>query len=55
MKPANVYCPKCNYWLARRYAVKVEDGYLCKECYDMEQEIEEFEKAGEENFWKPRL
>jgi len=49
-KPANVYCPKCDSWLAERCAVKVEDGYLCNECFEEEQEIKEFEKVGEENF-----
>ncbi len=50
MKPANVQCEKCESWLARRDAIKTEDGYICKECYDEDQELLEFEKVGEENF-----
>ena len=32
-EPINVYCPKCNCWLARVNAVKVGEGYICISCY----------------------
>ncbi len=32
-EPSNVYCPKCECWLARVNAIKVKEGYVCKECY----------------------
>ncbi len=50
MLPNNIYCPKCDSWLDRREAVKVEEGYECKECNKAAQEIKEFERVGDENF-----
>lgn len=32
--PINIHCPKCNCFLARINAVKINDGYLCEECYN---------------------
>ena len=31
--PSNVPCHRCNSWLARIIAIKVNDGYLCEDCH----------------------
>ena len=51
---SNVYCPKCKCWMWIGLTKKKEEGYICNECYEEEQEdkkiLEEFQEVGEANF-----